>query len=147
MLAASDPVPGIGDHLFILPNLILHRGESRLTYNLKVKLIFRNCHTALRGDWMSLCQVASNIPPPPFKRLGENDNAIGEGGLSRDTARRLYASAQRGRLGKAWRQLRTPPPMSIASEVWMQARPSFAPSMMIALIFPCLPRQAIGNPP
>ena len=42
-------------------------------------------------------------PTPAFRRVGDNDNAIGDGGMSRDTARVLYASAQRGQVGKAWR--------------------------------------------
>ena len=50
-----------------------------------------------------------DTPTPPFRRLGDNDSVVGDGGLSRDTARSLYASAQRGQVGKAWRQLRTPP--------------------------------------
>ena len=61
-------------------------------------------------DWLTLWQRAIHTPAPPFRRFGENDAAIGEGGLSRDTARSLYAAAQRGHLGKAWKQLRTPPP-------------------------------------
>ena len=48
----SDPMPGIGDHLYILPKLILFRGSHlNPTYNQKVKSISRNCQTALRGEW------------------------------------------------------------------------------------------------
>ena len=128
MPAPNDPMPGIGDYLFILPKLVLHKGHDRtLTYNQKVKFISRNCQTALRDDWTTLWQHAIHVPTPPFRRLGENDEVIGEGGLSRDTARSLYVAAQRGQLGKAWRQLRTPPPMSITSEVWMQAKAKLCP--------------------
>ena len=124
----NNPVPGIGDYTFILPKLILCKNYDRtLTYNQKTKYISRNCQTALRNDWQALWQQAIHTPPPTFRRLGENDNVIGEGGLSRDTARSLYAAAQRGQLGKAWKQLRTPPPMSVTSEVWAQAKQKLCP--------------------
>ena len=124
----SDPMPGIGDHLYILPKLLLFRGSHpNPTYNQKVKAISRNCQTALRGEWNTLWQAAMDTPTPPFRRLGDNDSVVGDGGLSRDTARSLHASAQRGQVGKAWRQLRTPPPLGITSEVWMQARHKLCP--------------------
>ena len=125
---SNNPVPGIGDYTFILPKLILYKNYDRtLTYNQKIKHISRNCQTALRDDWHALWQQAIHTPSPTFRRLGENDNVIGEGGLSRDTARSLYAAAQRGQLGKAWKQLRTPPPMSVTSEVWAQAKQKLCP--------------------
>ena len=99
---ANHPVPGTGDYIFILPKLVLSKGSDRqTTYNQRVKLISRNCQTALRGDWITLWQRAIHTPAPPFRRLGEHDAVIGEGGLIRDTARSLYAAAQRGQLGKA----------------------------------------------
>ena len=121
-------MPGTGDYIFILPKLLLSKGsDPRQTYNQRVKLISRNCQTALRGDWAALWQHAIHTLAPPFRRLGEHDAVIGEGGLSRDTARSLYAAAQRGQLGKAWKQLRTPPPMSVTSEVWTQAKEKLCP--------------------
>ena len=78
--ALNDPMPGIGDLVFILPKLLLYRSSDKvMTYNQKVKFISRNCQTALRGDWVSLWQAAIDIPTPPFRRLGENDQVIGEG--------------------------------------------------------------------
>ena len=125
---SNNPMPGIGDYTFILPKLILCKNYDRtLTYNQKIKHISRNCQTALRDDWDALWQQAIHTPSPTFRRLGENDNVIGEGGLSRDTARSLYAAAQRGQLGKAWKQLRTPPPLSVTSEVWAQAKQKLCP--------------------
>ena len=125
---ANHPLPGTGDYIFILPKLLLSKGsDPQQTYNQRVKLISRNCQTALRGDWASLWQHAIHAPAPPFRRLGEHDAVVGEGGLSRDTARSLYAAAQRGQLGKAWKQLRTPPPMSVTSEVWTQAKEKLCP--------------------
>ena len=126
--SANHPMPGTGDYVFILPKLLLSKGsDPRQTYNQKVKMISRNCQTALRGDWVALWQHAIHTQAPPFRRLGEHDAVIGEGGLSRDTARSLYAAAQRGQLGKAWKQLRTPPPMSVTSEVWTQAKEKLCP--------------------
>ena len=126
--SSNNPMPGIGDYTFILPKLILCKNLDRtLTYNQKIKHISRNCQTALRDEWHALWEQAIHTPSPTFRRLGENDNVIGEGGLSRDTARSLYAAAQRGQLGKAWKQLRTPPPMSVTSEVWAQAKQKLCP--------------------
>ena len=128
MPSPNNPMPGIGDYIFILPKLLLFPGaEKKLSYNQKVKHISRNCQTALRGDWATLWHHSMQSFSPSFRRLGVNDDAIGEGGLSRDTARSLYAAAQRGHLGKAWKQLRTPPPMGITSEVWMQAKEKLCP--------------------
>ena len=128
MPTGNDPVPGTGDYLFLLPKLLLAKSVDRkTTYNQRVKHLSRNCQTALRGDWITLWHHSMQLPTPSFRRLGENDDVIGEGGLSRDTARSLYVAAQRGQLGKAWKQLRTPPPMSITSDVWMQAKTKLCP--------------------
>ena len=122
---SDNLVPGIGDYTFILPKLILCKGADRtLTYNQKIKHISRNCQTALRDDWHVLWQKAIHTPSPTFRRL---DHVIGEGGLSRDAARSLYGAAQRGQLGKAWKQLRKRPPMSVTSEVWAQAKQKLCP--------------------
>ena len=49
--AMNDPMPGIGDYVFILPKLLLYRSQDRvMTYNQKVRFISRNCQTALRGE-------------------------------------------------------------------------------------------------
>ena len=77
----NDPMPGIGDHLYILPKLLLFRGSHlNPTYNQKVKAISRNCQTALRGEWNTLWQAAMDTPTPPFRRLGDNDSVVGDGG-------------------------------------------------------------------
>ena len=90
----SDPMPGIWDHLYILPKLLLFRGSHpNPIYNQKVKSISRNRQTALRGEWNALWQAAMDTPTPPFRRLGANDTVVGDGGLSRDTARSLDISA------------------------------------------------------
>ena len=47
----NDPVLGKRDYLFILPKLLLPRGDnSQRTYNQKVKFISHSCQTALRGE-------------------------------------------------------------------------------------------------
>ena len=120
----NDPMPGIGDYIHILPKLLLHRGDNpKRTYAQKIKLISRLA--TVRSDSIAramgsamLWQHAINTPTPPFRRFGENDDAIGNGGLSRDTARSLDAATQKRRVGKVCRQLHTPPPMGITSEVW-----------------------------
>ena len=113
---------------------LIHSAEATVTSGLgqghdlqsKSEVYLRNCQTALRDDWLSLWQAAMQAPAPPFRRLGANDAVIEDAGLSRNTAHSLYA-AQKGHLGKARRQLRTPPPMSITSEVWMQAKDKLFP--------------------
>ena len=36
-------------------------------------------------------------------------------------AKRLYRAASQGQLGKAWRQLRAPPPVHVGPEQWEEA--------------------------
>ena len=48
-------------------------------------------------------------------------------GKRKRTARRLYKAASQGQLGKAWRQLRAPPPVFIGPDQWNEALAKFTP--------------------
>ena len=43
------------------------------------------------------------------------------------TARRLYKAASQGQLGKAWRQLRAPPPVHVGPKQWDEAVAKLTP--------------------
>ena len=66
---------------------------------------------------MREAQARPTSQPPAH----EPADVFAEGGLSPETARRLYRAAASGQLGKAWKQLRAPPPQTITEEVWRGA--------------------------
>ena len=83
------------------------------------KNVQRRLAWAHQGRWVemreALARPASQLP------AHEPADAFAEGGLSPETARRLYSAAASGQLGKAWKQLRAPPPQTITEEVWRVA--------------------------
>ena len=74
------PLPGIGDCIFILPKLLLHRGADKvMTYNQKVKFI-PEIVRQLSGVNGVLCgNVPWTYPHPPSENWVRMIQLLGKG--------------------------------------------------------------------
>ena len=92
-------------------SLILCKGSDHtLTYNQRVKLISRNCQTALRDDWITLWQRAIHTPAPPFRRLGENDAVNWGGRIESGHSSQLICCSPKGSTGQGLEATPNSPP-------------------------------------
>ena len=125
--APQDLSPAISDLFFVLPKLILCRppgAESRKDRLARLKHQFQ---LASQGEWDTLMQAALARPDPSFENNPGLELAASKDGLSQHTAQRLYKAASQGQLGKAWRQLRSPPPLPIGPAEWHAAAQKLFP--------------------
>ena len=72
-------------------------------------------------------QAALARPDPSFENNPGFELAASKDGLSQHTVQRLYKAASQGQLGKAWRQLRSPPPLPIGPAEWHAAAEKLFP--------------------
>ena len=61
------------------------------------------------------------FPLPTYEPTPEEE-LLDEHGLSKEMARKLHAAACQGQVGKAWKQMRSPPPSKLTAEVWEEAK-------------------------
>ena len=64
---------------------------------------------------------------PRFEPDESQPLGTGPDSLPPRTARRLYKAASQGQLGKAWRQLRAPPPVHVGPKQWDEAVAKLTP--------------------
>ena len=117
----------ISDLFFVLPKLILCRppgAESRKDRLARLKHQFQ---LASQGEWDTLMEAALARPDPCYEHNPGLELAASKDGLSAHTAQRLYKAASQGQLGKAWRQLRSPPPLPIGPAEWHAAAQKLFP--------------------
>ena len=126
LLAQEDgDSPAAPDFLLTLPKL-LWPAEPGLNGKRHEKNVQRRLAWAHQGRWGELMREALARPASQLPAQ-EPADALAEGGLSPETARRLYRAAVAGQLGKAWKQLRAPPPQTITEEVWRTASEKLRP--------------------
>ena len=102
--------PAAPDFLLLLPKLVWP-AEPGLNGKRHEKNVQRRLAWAHQGRWAELMREALARPASQIP-AHEPADAFAEGGLSPETARRLYRAAAAGQLGKAWKQLRAPPSQS-----------------------------------
>ena len=125
--APDDMSPCVSDLFFVLPKLILCRppgAESRKDRLARLKHQFQ---LASQGEWDTLMEAALARPDPRYEHNPGLELAASKDGLSAHTAQRLYKAASQGQLGKAWRQLRSPPPLPIGPAEWHAAAQKLFP--------------------
>ena len=125
--APNDMSPCVSDLFFVLPKLSLCRppgAESRKDRLTRLKHQFE---LASQGEWDTLMEAALARPDPCFEHNPGLELAASKGGLSAHTAQRLYKAASQRQLGKAWRQLRAPPPLHIGQAEWHAAAQKLFP--------------------
>ena len=66
------------------------------------------------------------ISLPTYEPTPEEE-LLDEHGLSQEVARKLHAAACQGQVGKAWKQMRSPPPSKITKEVWEETKGKLQP--------------------
>ena len=66
-------------------------------------------------------------PVPKYEQDESQPLVTSADSLPPRTAKRLYKAASQGQLGKAWRQLRAPPPVFIGPDQWNEALAKFTP--------------------
>ena len=72
-------------------------------------------------------EAALARPDPRYEHNPGLELAVSKDGLSAHTAQRLYKAASQGQLGKAWQQLRSPPPLPIGPAEWHAAAQKLFP--------------------
>ena len=65
--------------------------------------------------------------PLPTKEPTTEEELLDEHGLSKEMARKLHAAACQGHVGKAWKQMRFPPPSKLTMEVWEEPKGKLKP--------------------
>ena len=70
---------------------------------------------------------AIECPTPRYEQDDSQPLATSPDNLPARTAKRLYSAASQGQLGKAWRQLRAPPPVFVGPDQWNEALAKFTP--------------------
>ena len=93
--------PAAPDFLLLLPKL-LWPAEPGLNGKRHEKNVQRRLAWAHQGRWAELMREALARPASQLP-THEPADAFAEGGLSPETARRLYRAAATGQLGKAWK--------------------------------------------
>ena len=71
---------------------------------------------ASQGEWKGLMERVLIMTVPRYEQDESQPLATCADSLPPRTAKRLYKAASQGQLGKAWRQLRAPPPVFIGPE-------------------------------
>ena len=113
--------PAVRDFLLLLPKLVWP-AEVGTNGRRHEKNVQRRLAWAHQGRWTDLMREAL-ARPATLQHAHEPADAFAEGGLSPETARRLYRAAATGQLGKAWKQLRAPPPQTVRHGTGLATRP------------------------
>ena len=117
----TDPYPIASDLVFILPKLVLSHPPGKEKGKARVHRIQECLRRASQGEWPYLIERALQMETPHQEPDASQPLASGPDTLPPRTAKRLYKAASQGQLGKAWRQLRAPPPVHVGPEQWEEA--------------------------
>ena len=124
--APNDMSPCVSDLFFVLPKLILCRPPGAESRKDRLARLKHHFELASQGEWDTLMEAALARPDPIYEHNPGLELAASKDGLSAHT-QRLYKAASQGQLGKAWRQLRAPPPLHIGQAEWAAAAQKLFP--------------------
>ena len=117
----TDVYPIASDLVFILPKLLLSHPPGKEKARDRLHRV-QNCfQRAFQGEWKGLIERVFETPVPNYEQDESQPLATCADSLPPRTARRLFKAASQGQLGKAWRQLRAPPPVHIGPDQWNEA--------------------------
>ena len=123
----TDVYPIASDLIFILPKLILSHPPRKEKAKDRLHRIQECLRRASQGEWPYLIARTLEMDTPSFEPDEQQPLATGPDSLPPRTARRLYKAASQGQLGKAWRQLRAPPPVHVGPKQWDEAVAKLTP--------------------
>ena len=129
MLVEQESVgmePSPADYMFVLPKLIWPKPPGKARWKTRVKNINERMALAQQGKWKTLLELSMKLPLPTYEPTPEEE-LLDEHGLSQEVAKKLHAAACQGQVGKAWKQMRSPPPSKITKEVWEEAKGKLKP--------------------
>ena len=139
---STEIEPSLADYVFVFPNLIWPKPPGKARWKTRVKNIDERMALAQQGKWKTLLDLSMKLPLPTFEPTPEEE-LVDEHGLSKDMARKLHAAACQGQVGKAWKQMRSPPPSKITTEVWEEAKGKLKPHNDVPLIHRWMPKVGI----
>ena len=117
----TDLYPIASDLVFILPKLVLSHPPGKEKGKARIHRIQECLRRASQGEWPHLIERALQMDTPNQEQDASQPLASGPDTLPPRTAKRLYKAASQGQLGKAWRQLRAPPPVHVGPDQWEEA--------------------------
>ena len=123
----TDVYPIASDLVFTLPKLILSHPPGKEKAKERLHRIQECLRRASQGEWPYLIARTLEMDTPTFEPDERQPLATGPDSLPPRTARRLYKAASQGQLGKAWRQLRAPPPVHVGPRQWDEAVAKLTP--------------------
>ena len=123
----TDVYPIASDLVFILPKLILSHPPGKEKARDRVQRIQQCLQQASQGEWKALLLRVIDMETPRYEQDASQPLATSADSLPPRTARRLYKAASQGQLGKAWRQLRAPPPVFVGPAQWEEAVAKLTP--------------------
>ena len=118
---STETEPSLADYIFALPKLIWPKPPGKVRWKTRVRNINERMALAQQGKWKTPLELSMKLPLPTYEPTPEEE-LLGEHGLSKEMARRLHAAACQGQVGKAWKQMRSPPPSKITAKVWEEAK-------------------------
>ena len=123
----TDVYPIASDLVFILPKLILSHPPGKEKGKDRLHRIQECLRRASQGEWPYLIERALDLSTPNHEPDASQPPASGPDNLPPRVAKRLYKAASQGQLGKAWRQLRAPPPVHVGPKQWAEAVSKLTP--------------------
>ena len=123
----TDLYPIASDLVFILPKLVLSHPPGKEKGKARTHRIQECLRRASQGEWPYLIERALQMETPNQEPDASQPLASGPDTLPPRIAKRLYKAASQGQLGKAWRQLRAPPPVHVGREQWEEAVSKLTP--------------------
>ena len=123
----TDVYPIASDLVFILPKLILSHPPGKEKAKDRLHRIQECLRRASQGEWPYLIARTLELDTPRYEPDESQPLATGPDSLPPRTAKRLYKAASQGQLGKAWRQLRAPPPVHVGPKQWEEAVAKLTP--------------------
>ena len=123
----TDPYPISSDLVFILPKLLLSHSPGKEKARDRLHRVQDTLQRASQREWPDLIRRAIECPLPKYEQEESQPLATRPDSLPTRTARLFPKAASRGQLGKAWRQLRAPPPVFVGPDQRIEALAKFTP--------------------
>ena len=123
----TDVYPIASDLVFILPKLVLSHPPGKEKARDRLQRIQQCIQQASQGEWNYLINRVLDMTVPRYEQDESQPLVTGADSLPPRTAKRLYKAASQGQLGKAWRQLRAPPPVFVGPAQWEEAVAKLTP--------------------
>ena len=114
-----------GLHLCV-SKLLWRKPLGKARWRAKLKSVNERLVLADKGSGRPFLELSMKTPAPNCQTTLE-DEVLDEHGLSQQMARKLHAAARQGQVGKAWKQMRYPPPAPLTPEVWAEAKSKLKP--------------------